>query len=65
MREMSRTISKAEVARVLRRAGYSEETIRAIHDQLDDPIDLDRDAETLLRYGISREHLTETMGGSP
>jgi hypothetical protein len=65
MTEMSRTISKAEVVRVLRRAGYSAETIRAIDDQLDDPIDLDRDAETLVRYGITREHLTETMGGSP
>jgi hypothetical protein len=41
------------------------ETIRAVHDQLDDPIDLDRDAETLLRYSITREHLTEIMGGSP
>ena len=50
---------------MLRRAGYSAETIREIHDQLDDPIDLDRDAETLVRYGITREHLTETMGGSP
>jgi len=62
---MSRTISKAEAARVLRRTGYSPETIRAVQDQLDDPIDLDRDAETLLRYGITREHLTATMGGSP
>jgi hypothetical protein len=65
MIEMSRTISKAEAARVLRRAGYSAETIREIHDQLDDPIDLDRDAETLRHYGITREHLTETMGGGP
>lgn len=62
---MSRTISKAEAARVLRRAGYSAELIREIHDQLADPIDLDRDAPTLSRYGISREHLVEMMGGSP
>jgi hypothetical protein len=62
---MSRTISKAEASRVLRRAGYSAELIREISDQLADPIDLDRDAQTLLHYGITREHLIETMGGSP
>lgn len=61
---MSR-ISKAEAVRVLRRAGYSAELIREIEDQLADPIDLDRDAPILSRYGISREHLMETMGGSP
>jgi hypothetical protein len=62
---MSRTVSKAEGARVLRRAGYSVELIREIYDQLADPIDLDRDAPTLSRYGITTEHLMDLMGGSP
>jgi hypothetical protein len=62
---MSRTISKAEGAPVLRRAGYSAELIREIYDQLADPIDLDRDASTLSHYGITREHLTDMRGGSP
>jgi hypothetical protein len=63
--EMGRTISKAEAVRVLRRAGYSTEIIQEIDDQLSDPIDLDCDAATLSRYGITREHLMEVMGGSP
>jgi hypothetical protein len=63
--EVSKTVSKAEGSRVLRRAGYSEELIREIFDQLADPIDLDRDTPTLSRYGISAEHLMDLMGGSP
>ena len=62
---MGKTVSKAEAVRVLRRAGYSTETIQEIDDQLADPIDLDRDAPTLLRYGITRERLMDAMGGSP
>jgi hypothetical protein len=62
---MNRTISKAEGARVLGRAGYSAELIREIFDQLADPIDLDRDGPTLSRYGITPEHLIDIMGGSP
>jgi hypothetical protein len=62
---MPRTLSQAEGARVLRRAGCSQELIREIYDQLADPIDLDRDAPTLSRYGISREHLVELMGEGP
>jgi hypothetical protein len=62
--EMSRTISKAEGARVLRIAGYSAELIREIHDQLPDPIDLDRDRPILSHYGISRELLIDIIMGS-
>lgn len=62
---MSTTISKEEGARVLRRAGYSPELIQEIFDQLDDPVDVNRDAQTLSRYGISRDHLIDMMGGSP
>jgi hypothetical protein len=62
---MRRTISKTELVQTLRRARYSQELVREISDQLDDPIDLDRDAPTLARYGATREHLSEIMGGSP
>jgi hypothetical protein len=60
-----RTISKAESYLLLTRAGYSVEFIRGIHEQLADPIDLDRDAPTLLRYGIASDRLVDRLGGSP
>jgi hypothetical protein len=63
--EASRTLSKAEAVRVLRRAGYPAELIREIFDQPADPIDVDRDAPTLSRYGITRDHLVNLMGESP
>jgi len=62
---VSRTISKAEGARILRRTGYSADFIQEVQDQLADPIDIDRDAPTLERYGITNEHLMDLMGGSP
>ena len=65
MEPVGKMVSKAESYRVLRRAGYSVEFIREVHDQLADPIDLDRDAPTLSRYGITSEHLMDRMGGSP
>lgn len=63
--EMRRTIAKVEAARVLRRAGYPLELIQEIHDQLEDPIDLDRDAEMLSRYGITRDELINRMEAAP
>jgi hypothetical protein len=59
------TITKAEVLRVLRRVGIPAETIVRIGVELADPIDLDRDRAVLGRYGITREHLVDRMGGSP
>jgi hypothetical protein len=56
---------KAEVLRVLRRAGVPEETVRALDDALDDPVDLQRDGNLFLRYGITRDWLIGRMGGSP
>ena len=58
-------ISHADVVRVLQRAGFSAEVIREITAQLPDPIDTDRDAEVLLRYGVTRERLMDRRGGSP
>jgi hypothetical protein len=59
------TIPKSEAIAVLTRAGFSREVIDEVASQLSDPIDLDRDASLLLRYGITREELADRMGGSP
>jgi hypothetical protein len=59
------TVSKDIAIAVLRRAGFSEEVIGEIASQLPDPIDLDRDSAFLLRHGITRDALTDRMGGSP
>jgi hypothetical protein len=57
--------SHEEAARILRRAGYSDEFIEELLSQLPDPIDLQRDEQILARYGVSRERLMDRMGGSP
>ena len=56
---------KAEVLTVLRRAGYSERTVAALDAELDDPVDLVRDANVLLRHGITIDSVIDRMGGSP
>jgi uncharacterized membrane protein YebE (DUF533 family) len=56
---------KAEIIEVLRRAGYSEEAIAALDAELDDPVDIDRKANVLLRHGITLDRLIDRMGGSP
>jgi hypothetical protein len=50
---------------VLRRAGYSDEFIRELLSQLPDPMDVQRDQEILMRYGVSPERLMDRLGGSP
>jgi hypothetical protein len=57
--------SHEEAARVLRRAGYSDEFIHEVLSQLPDPIDLQRDQQILARFGLSAERLMDRMGGSP
>ena len=57
--------SHEEAERILRRAGYSDEFIREVLSQLPDPIDVERDAQILGRYGLNRERLMDRMGGSP
>jgi hypothetical protein len=59
------TLSKAEATKVLRRVGFSEERIAGVLAELDDPIDLDRDAAVLEKNGINRDVLVDLMGGSP
>ena len=57
--------SHEEAARVLRRAGYSDEFISEVLSQLPDPIDLQRDQQILARYGLNPERLMDRLGGSP
>jgi hypothetical protein len=59
------TRSHEEFARVLRRAGYSDEFIRAVLSDLSDPVDLQRDEQTLARHGLSEDRLIDRLGGSP
>jgi hypothetical protein len=57
--------SHEEAARILHRAGYSDEFIKEVLSQLPDPIELQRDQQILGRYGLSPERLMDRMGGSP
>ena len=57
--------SHEEAARILRRAGYSDEFIHEVLSQLPDPIDIQRDQGILARYGLNNERLMDRMGGSP
>ncbi|MBV8953829.1 MAG: hypothetical protein JO262_03015 [Solirubrobacterales bacterium] len=65
MADRSVARAHAEVARVLRRAGYSDEFISELLRKLPDPIDLQRDQPILARYGLSPERLMDRLGGSP
>lgn len=51
--------------RILRRAGFPPDTIQAIEDEFPDPIDIDRDADDLARYGITHGILEDSFGASP
>ena len=57
--------SKESVIRTLRRAGVVPETISALQRQLPNPVDLDRDGNLLLSYGITMDQLIDRFGGSP
>jgi hypothetical protein len=57
--------SHEEFARVLRRAGWSDQIISDVLSQLPNPIDLQRDQQILAGYGLSPERLMDRMGGSP
>ena len=58
-------LTHPQFIRVLRRAGYSQELIQEIAAQLEDPIDTERDAHILARYGVTRGHLMDLMGAGP
>jgi hypothetical protein len=56
---------KDELTRVLERADVPHDRIKEVLDQLPDPVDFDRDAAVLDRYGFTRTRLTDMIGGSP
>jgi hypothetical protein len=56
---------KSDVLAVLRRAGVSEQTVEALDAELDDPVDVNRDADVFFRHGITLGQLIDRMGGSP
>jgi hypothetical protein len=56
---------KAEVLAILRRAGYSEQTLQALDAELPDPVDVDRDGNVFLRHGITLDTVIDRLGGSP
>ena len=57
--------SKKKVLEVLRKVGISDETVKEIDVDLEDPIKLPRDGAFLLQHGITRDQLVSMMGGSP
>jgi hypothetical protein len=63
--EKRHLFSHAEVEKVLRRAGYSQERIEEVLHDLPDPLDVERDGDALLKHGLSGESLMDRMGGSP
>jgi hypothetical protein len=50
---------------VLRTAGVPKQTIKATDEQLQDPVDLERDGLFLVTHGLDRDQLMDRMGGSP
>jgi len=57
--------TKPRLLAVLRRTGVPEDTVQALVAALDDPVDLKRDGDLLVRYGITLDRLTDLAGGSP
>ena len=63
--EKPRFISHAELTRVLRRAGYSQQQIEDLLRELPDPVDTERDRGELFKHGITVGSLMNRMSGSP
>lgn len=65
MAQVDPTVSHAEARRLLERVGTPPEVVAEILAQLPDPIHLDSARPVLGRYGLSKESLTDRLGGSP
>ena len=63
--EKKRLVSHADAEQIMRRAGYSQEQIEESLRDLPDPIDTERDRDTIFKHGISLGKLMDRMGGSP
>lgn len=57
-------VTREHVIEVLRRAGFGQEA-EQVASSLPDSVDLDRVAQLLLPYGITKDELISRMGGSP
>ncbi len=58
-------VSRAELVRLLRRAGYPIDRIDDIAAQLPDPVEVERACRLLEHYGLTRDRLMDRMGASP
>lgn len=58
-------LSHAEAKEILRRAGFHQEHIDDVLRDLPDPIDIELDADALVKHPVSREQLIDRIGGSP
>jgi uncharacterized protein (DUF1778 family) len=65
MRDPADFRRKADVLEVLRRIGVSEETFRAVDDELDDPVNVNELQKVAGRYGITLDSIISSLGGSP
>ncbi len=61
---MAAQTSRREIIGVLRETGFIEVADTALRT-LPDPVDLDRVAEFLISYGITKDELVSRLGGSP
>ncbi len=57
-------LAKQDVLSMLRRIGLAD-LVEEVEETLPDPVDTVRDAHLLARYGLTRNQLTDRMGGSP
>ncbi len=57
--------SRATIIRIMRNAGFSAASLAEAEQMLPDPVDIDRDGQLLAHLGVSRDSLTDAMGGSP
>jgi hypothetical protein len=57
-------LTRQQVVKVLRRAGYPAEAEEASRS-LPDPVTWDRLAQWGLRHGITKDQLISQLGGSP
>ena len=65
MTEIARSVSRADVAKVLRHAGIAQAQINEILQHLPEPVDLDRAQPVFARYGVTLGQLMDRLGASP
>ena len=57
-------VAKQDMLLMLRRIGL-DDLVEEVEEALPDPVDTVRDAPLLARYGLTRNQLTDRLGGSP